>query len=42
VLTRKWVQQVYGFSVNNRVDPNMVIYYNQPNYDNQLVQSIKE
>lgn len=34
VLTRKWVQQIYGFSVKQRQDPNMIIYYQQPNYDN--------
>ena len=38
-LTRRWVQQVYGFQAR---EPNMVAYYQQPNYDNQLVQSIKE
>ena len=39
VLTRRWVQHVYGFSVRDR---NLVTYYQAPNYDNQLVQSIKQ
>ena len=41
-LTRKWVYQVYGFVTRERGDPNQVVYYQQPNYENQLVQSIKD
>ncbi|TNV77956.1 hypothetical protein FGO68_gene11802 [Halteria grandinella] len=46
VLVRKQIQAVYGYSYRGggmaNQDPNMVAYYLAPNYDNQLVQSIKE
>ena len=41
ILTRRYVKQVYGFQVQSN-DLNLVAYYQQPNYDNQLVQSIRD
>ena len=41
-LARKKVKQVYGFTVRPRPDSNLAYYNQQPNYDNPLVQSIKQ
>ncbi len=46
VLARRYVQQVYGFQATASSDlmgrnQGLVVYYQAPNYDNQLVQSIK-